>query len=156
MTTALEQPSRISHAIEAAAGIAEQLDIPVTMRQLEALITAAAPHIVRRLGTVPGRPTHRLVHSLIAAGWTQSALASRVGMSTTDFSQMMSRPALLPRTATVVARVFVELHGTDPAEHGVGPKGVTRSLNAARVNGWTVLSDAEVAVVRAQIAEVAS
>lgn len=45
MTGLSPVPTAHQVALDAAAAVAEELDIPVTMQQLEALVAAAAPHL---------------------------------------------------------------------------------------------------------------
>lgn len=101
-----------------------------------------------RQGEVVIDDTMRLLHSLIAAGWTLTAIAGRMGMKQCELSHLMRRSQCTPLMAGRVERVFLELYGLDPLEQGAHPRGVARSLNLARSMGWTVVPDAEVDAMR--------
>lgn len=146
-------PRQLQAALHAAAGVAEKLDLPLTMRQLGALLDAATPHLVvqeavGRTGDVQAAPYVRMVRSLLAAGWTQHVIAARLAMPDSDFSRVLLRQFINRRTGAAIEAVFLHLYDLDPLKHGTHPRGVTRSRNEARMQGWEVIPAAEVEAMR--------
>lgn len=147
--------------IAAARGITEGGVAPTAsriIRKLGAKNMVSAVHLAQLAGLLDApRPqkaevvmdgTMRLLHSLIAAGWTLSAIAGRMGIQNCELSSLMRRSRCTPLMAGRVERVFLHLYGLDPLEQGVHPQGVTRSLNLARSRGWEVVPAAEVDAMR--------
>lgn len=155
MTAAVRETARQA-ALQAAADMAEALGADITIRQLIAIVDAAAPHLVieKRPGDLDAAPYHRLIHSLVAAGWTVANIADHTPVSRPDFASILQRPVITARTARRLVEVFAALYGLDPAANGVSQKGITQSLNRARTNGWTVipLDEADQIIGRATIA----
>ena len=157
-TLAIAAPAHRA-ALDAAAAVAEELDIPVTMQQLEALVAAVAPHLAAETEpeapapvaalreAVDAGPFLRLVHSLIAAGWPPTALAPHMDISQSEFSRLIHRRTITVYMARRIELLFAKLHGVDPRVGGAHQRGITRALNTAAVSGWTVIPAAEAAQI---------
>lgn len=80
--------------------------------------------------------TRRRIQALIAIGWPQQHLADRLGMTPSNFSEMIRREHVLVRRALQVRALYDELWRADPAEHGATAVGMTRARRTAEANGW--------------------
>lgn len=141
-------------ALDAAAKAAEQHDLPVTMRQLALLVEAISPYLAdipnHRSREFDAVPYLRLIRSLITAGWTVKAIASRMGFGQPALSQILRLTQISPSMAQRVERVFLELYGVDPIAAGVPRQGVTRAQNLGRASGWELVPAEEVAEMRSR------
>jgi transcriptional regulator with XRE-family HTH domain len=70
--------------------------------------------------------TQRRLQALIAAGWTQTALAERLGMTPSNFGAMLQRPNVSADTARAVVRLYDDLWDEPP------PTGTPRADAIAR------------------------
>lgn len=80
--------------------------------------------------------TRRRLHALVAAGWPQQHLASRLGMTPSNFGAMLNRDHVLVRRARAVIALYDELWRADPAEHGATAAGITGARKYAAQQGW--------------------
>lgn len=147
-STADRDICRMQGALEAAAQVADQLDLPITMRQLRTLLEAAEPHLAHptmRREDVPATFAQRLLQSLVAAGWPLTWIAVPAAMRDAVLGEVFTRRFVTRATEQRIARAFAELYGVDPAERGVQQRGISRARNMAFVNGWTVISADEAA-----------
>jgi transcriptional regulator with XRE-family HTH domain len=80
--------------------------------------------------------TVRRLQALVAAGWPQSQLAARLGLTDSNFASTLRREQVLVRTVRAVRALYTELWLADPAELGVPATSVSRSRNHAISNGW--------------------
>lgn len=87
-----------------------------------------------RSGYVPIIGLSRRVQALIAIGYTQVDLASRIGIAVDGLSEIVhqKRPWVQVSTAKRISAVFDELQMTDAGNS----KGNSRARNLARRNGW--------------------
>ncbi|MFD7410135.1 hypothetical protein [Kitasatospora purpeofusca] len=80
--------------------------------------------------------TVRRLRALVAAGWPQAHLASRLDMTPGNFGAALKRDRVTVRTARAVRVLYDELWNTDPLAEGVTLQAVTRARNHARTSGW--------------------
>ena len=81
--------------------------------------------------------THRRVQALAAAGWSQSKIGQRLGMSPANFATMMRRQQVTAATAAAARAVYDELWKQPPPETGHREKiAAARARNHARAAGW--------------------
>lgn len=80
--------------------------------------------------------TVRRLRALIAAGWTGTALAGRLGVEVTNFGGMLDRDLVRASTAAAVRDLYRLLASLDPVEHGVTRQGASRARNRAAAAGW--------------------
>lgn len=106
--------------------------------ELAAAILAVEPTL-ENLGAatvIDGTGTRRRLQALAVAGWPQHHLATRLGMSDTNFSSTLGRDHVMVRTARAVAALYDELWRANPLEHGASPCGITRARKHAKAQGW--------------------
>lgn len=80
--------------------------------------------------------THRRLQAMVAAGWPQSRIATRLGMTSPHFSLMLRTPRVTVRTARAVRTLYSELWGEDPRRHGVDNQAYSRARNHAASHRW--------------------
>lgn len=97
----------------------------------------------------------RLIHSLIAAGWTVSGIAAHMNTKQTELSQMMRRRRHTPRTLHALEQAFLDLYDVDPLAAGLHRRGVTRARNLGAAMGWEIVPAAEVQRMRTQLVDAA-
>jgi hypothetical protein len=146
--------ARRDAALRAMLNTADRQDIPVSVRQVEALLEAAAEHLQTELpapdsaaaprapqsGWVPAERTAAALRSLIADGWPLTYLAPRMGKTTAELSGVMRRrPHVTVRTEKAVLALEVELRGVDPVAAGVPPLASRKARNWAQREGWAQL-----------------
>lgn len=83
--------------------------------------------------------TRRRLQGLVAIGWAQARLASRLGMLPSNFGDVMNREHVTAATARAVADLYDELWDKPPAGDGHREKiSASRARNYARKHGWPV------------------
>ncbi|WP_329214850.1 hypothetical protein OG352_05340 [Streptomyces sp. NBC_01485] len=80
--------------------------------------------------------TRRRVHALVAVGWPQHHLAIHLGMTPSNFTQMLARDHVLVRRALAARAMYDALWRADPAEHGASTGGIARARRYAAVHAW--------------------
>lgn len=161
-------PPALRHTAALAAMLraADRQGMAVTVRQVEELLSAAAPHFevrveervvveverevvvrecrrihVRRATlptNVPAGPTVAVLRELVASGFPLMHLARMLHTGGTELTQLMQREHVRPGTEQRVLELGERLRGTDPLGWGVSPSGVVRARNYAARHGWTV------------------
>jgi hypothetical protein len=81
--------------------------------------------------------TRRRLQALVARGWPQAQLASRLGWTDANFSDLLRREHVIVRTARAVRALYAQLWDQDPRQHGVTNQAYSRALNAARCSDWS-------------------
>ncbi|WP_354643919.1 hypothetical protein [Kitasatospora camelliae] len=114
-------PNRRASARAAMIAVAEAQDIPVTVRQVEALLAAAESAL---LTWVDATPTQQALYELRAAGWTLPYLAARLGTSSAEIGQRMRRRHVTPRVEEQTLRLAAELKDVDPVSAGLSQSAV--------------------------------
>ena len=93
------------------------------------LLAAGAP--------VDATGTTRRLQALIAIGWTQTALAARLGWTVGNFHRLLRQTRVSAGTARAARALYDELWNTPPAEHDhAGRQAAARARNTAHRNGW--------------------
>lgn len=93
------------------------------------ILTLQVPAVVfRSCAEVPGLGTRRRVQALAVLGWSQTALAERMGLSQSRLANYISRDRVYARTAAAVAALYEEL------QWKVGPSQISR--DRAKQKGW--------------------
>jgi hypothetical protein len=81
--------------------------------------------------------THRRLQALVATGWSQAKLATRLGMTPANFAAMMRRGQVTASTARTAAAVYDELWNQPPPQTGQRDKiAAARARNHAQARGW--------------------
>ncbi|MCC9154884.1 hypothetical protein LZP81_30910 [Streptomyces parvulus] len=80
--------------------------------------------------------TRRRIRALVAVGWPHQHLASHLGMTPGNFSQMLARPTVLARRALAVRAMYEALWRADPAEYGASIRGMRDARARAAAEGW--------------------
>lgn len=104
-----------------------------------------------KAGEVRIGPSLRLLRSLMAEGFSVSFIAARMGMGQSELSLLMNRFWVTTIMERRIRLAFLELAGRDPLVLGVHQRGCTRARNRARVEGWEVVSAAEVQQMRTTV-----
>lgn len=104
---------------------------------LKLLAIEPSPDLLGATVSVDSTGTRRRLQALVAAGWSQSKLAGRLGMLQTNFSRMVAAPAVYADTARKVAALYDELWDQQPPEDGHRDKvAASRARNMAASRGW--------------------
>jgi transcriptional regulator with XRE-family HTH domain len=106
---------------------------PETARKILAVTNGiAVPTTVDAIGT------RRRFQALIAAGWTQSQIAKRVGLTPPHLSSIVNEHVITiyGRTALAVADAYEVLRRQRPEKQGVSAAGATRSRRSAAEHRW--------------------
>jgi hypothetical protein len=82
--------------------------------------------------------THRRLQALVAIGWSQAKLATRLGMGPANFAAMMRRGQVTAGTARAAAAVYDELWNQWPPQTSQREKIAARARNHARARSWAV------------------
>lgn len=87
---------------------------------------------------VPALGSRRRLQALVAVGWSQPRLASRMGMTTQNFNKLIHHAdGVAARTARRVMEMYAELWDQPPAEHDQYSRAsASRARNHARRRGW--------------------
>lgn len=82
--------------------------------------------------------THRRLQALVAIGWSQTKLATRLDLEIGNFNTMLhQRAAVNAETARAVRNLYEQLWNTPPREVTSGEKqAASRSRNYAAARGW--------------------
>jgi hypothetical protein len=81
--------------------------------------------------------TRRRLQALVAIGWTQTALAARLGMTVGNFTTMLRRPAVTAGTARAVVRLYDEMWDRPaPASTATERARVRTAKRCAQRHGW--------------------
>jgi hypothetical protein len=112
-------------------------------RTTELRILAVKPRATELPGSgshVPGLGTTRRLRALAADGWTATALAERCGRHKQFIVYLQNQDDTLTVrrwVADYVTRLYTELAGLKPEEHGIAPHIVQRTRDRAAAKGWT-------------------
>lgn len=104
-----------------------------------------------KAGEIRIGPSLRLLRSLMAEGFSVSFIAARMGMGQSELSLLMNRMWVTTAMDRRIRLAFLDLAGRDPLALGVHQRGYTRARNRARVEGWEVVSAAEVQQMRTAV-----
>lgn len=132
---------RRTAAREAMLAVAEARDIPVTVRQVDELLSAAETELTRRRPFAPSSwvaagPTRAALQGLVAGGWPLTYLAQRLDWTTTEVSQRMRRPRVTAATEAQTLALEADLRGVDPLAAGVPELAYRKARNLAVRRGW--------------------
>lgn len=106
-----------------------------TERRLLA-VTASIETLGARVG-VDATGTHRRLQALVAAGWSQSQLAVRLGMNRSNFGTMLQRNKVGSCTVRAVRALYAELADVPPPETTHREKiAASQARNYAKSRGW--------------------
>lgn len=102
------------------------------------LAVRAVPENLGSAVGVEGAGTRRRLQALVAGGWPQAQLASRLGMGGSNFGTLIHAEGVevLAATARSVTALYEQLWRADPAENGVTLQAASRARTQARANGW--------------------
>lgn len=81
--------------------------------------------------------TTRRLQALIAVGWTQTALAARLGWTVANFHRLLQQTRVTAGTARAVRALYDDLWNVPATGDGqVGRQAAARDRNTARRNDW--------------------
>jgi hypothetical protein len=81
--------------------------------------------------------TRRRLQALVALGWTQTALADRLGMSVGNFAAMLRRPAVSAGTARAAVQLYDELWNRPAPDGTAAERARARAAKRyAQRHGW--------------------
>lgn len=107
--------------------------------ETEAAILAVKP-VLENMGSkvsVDALGSHRRVQALVAMGWSQSQVASRLGWDRGNWWAFMQRPQCGAEMALKVKALYEELRDQAPPENTWHEKSAaTRARNIAKQRGW--------------------
>ncbi|WP_327377966.1 hypothetical protein OG393_30815 [Streptomyces sp. NBC_01216] len=109
------------------------------VRSRTAMLLLAVEPTLDNLGSVvpvDATGTRRRLQALVAAGWPQARLATRLGMGPSNFARTFQRDQVTVRTVRLTRSVYEELWNADPRAHGVDNQAYARAKNHAAANGW--------------------
>lgn len=109
------------------------------MRAKNALAILAVQPTLENLGAgtrIDGTGTRRRLQALVAAGWTQSELARRIGMNSGNFAKTIKSRHVSVATARAANALYEQLWRTDPTEHGVPEHRAAAARRIAVTRGW--------------------
>ncbi|MEU1506476.1 hypothetical protein [Kitasatospora sp. NPDC005748] len=83
--------------------------------------------------------TWRRVQALAAAGWPATAVAARLGFTSTNITHLLRQCGsgkVYLRTANQIRRVYLEMWDQRPEDHGVPPHIALKTRRYAARRGW--------------------
>lgn len=114
--------------------VATRFRRPVAERILAVRYEEPEPRTCTTITDATG--TRRRLQALIAWGWPQSQLASRLGVFASQIHKWMRRPRVSVASADRVSALYDELWDRDPVADGVPRASVLRARRFAARNGW--------------------
>ncbi len=96
--------------------------------------------LVADAAAVDGTGTTRRLQSLMALGFPQEFLASRLGVAATNLSKTRRAGRVRAATARAVGVLFEELRSSTPDQYGIPETAQMRPRGLAARNGWAVPS----------------
>lgn len=113
---------------------------PQRVRPDTATAILAVPITAASLGggsLVPAAGTRRRLQALVAIGWSQSQLASRLGVLPSNFSAVLARERVTAATARAVKSLYDQLWDRPPAEADHRSRiAAARARRRAQARGW--------------------
>ncbi|MHC3450834.1 hypothetical protein [Streptomyces prasinus] len=109
------------------------------VRAKTALAILAVQPTLDNLGArarIDGTGTRRRLQALVAAGWTQSELARRIGVDSANFSRTITSDLLRAATVRAVNALYDELWRINPVEAGVPSHRAAAARQIATSRGW--------------------
>lgn len=102
------------------------------------LAVRAVPENLGSAVAVEGAGIRRRLQALIAGGWPQAQLASRLSMGPGNFGTLLHAEGVevVAATARAVTDLYEQMWRAAPADHGVTLQAASRARNQARANGW--------------------
>jgi Homeodomain-like domain len=86
---------------------------------------------------IPARGTHRRIHALVAIGWSQSKLATRLEILPSNFTTMMHRKNVTVKMHQLTAALYAELWDKEPPHETAHQLAAyNRSKTYARKHHW--------------------
>lgn len=134
---------RREEALAALTEAVDRMDLPLTVKQVERLMTAVEPFLARvppppRLvdgkedrHPVPSGPTITAIVDVLEAGWPLAWQAREAGLKASDMSQVLKRDRVYRRTEERVLAMAARLKGLDPEAAGVARRVAVRARNEA-------------------------
>lgn len=108
------------------------------MRAKNALALLAVEPTLDNLGArtaIDGTGTRRL-QALVAAGWSQSELARRLGSNRANFGKTINSSMVEAATARAARALYDQLWNQNPTNHGVPQRWADAARAKARTDGW--------------------
>lgn len=108
-----------------------------TENALRILALEPTPDNVAPSTLVNSAGTVRRLRALVTGGWSQSKLASRLGMTPSNFTTLMASQQVTAAKARKISSLYEELWDQAPPESSHGDKvAASRARNYAAVRGW--------------------
>lgn len=85
---------------------------------------------------IDGTGTRRRLQALVAAGWSQSELARRLGTDPANFTKTITSDLVAAGTARAVIALYDQLWRADPVEHGVPQRWADTARRLAVAKQW--------------------
>lgn len=80
--------------------------------------------------------TRRRTQALAALGWPISGIANHIGMGRQNLSAALRNDRVYVTTARRIRDAYNHLWKVDPAQHGIAPHVIKRTLRHAQAAGW--------------------
>lgn len=133
---------RVAAAREAMLHEADRLGMRITVRQVEALLSAATAHLeAPNRASKEDRPaalTHAALRAMLAAGWPVDWQMREAGLKGPQAYAILRQTRVQGSTERAVVGAAERLLGRDPVGAGVGPYQVVRARSRAADRGWSV------------------
>lgn len=110
-----------------------------TTREKAEKLLAVKPDLDSLAGgaRIPSRGAQRRIQALVRVGWSQSHIATLIGMETTNFPLLLKRPEVTMRVHRAIAAVFDDLWDQEPPLSNHRERQVySRMLNHAKKRRW--------------------
>jgi DNA-binding CsgD family transcriptional regulator len=133
---------RVAAAREAMLHEADRLGMRVTVRQVEALLSAATAHLeAPNRASKADRPaglTHAALRAMLAAGWPVDWQMREAGLKGPQAYAILRQTRVQGSTERAVVGAATRLLGRDPVGAGVSRYQVVRARSRAADRGWSI------------------
>jgi hypothetical protein len=109
------------------------------MRAKNALAILAVQPTPENLGNrtrIDGTGTRRRLQALVAAGWSQSELARRLGTDPANFAKTITSNLVEVGTVRATRHLYDQLWRENPADHGVPQRWINTARQLAATKQW--------------------
>lgn len=118
-------------------GMPQQRVVPDTARRI--LAVTASPAVLSEGSVVDATGAIRRIHALQACGWSRGLLAGRLGVEHNTLNHIIATGRATGRMIRAITALYEDLWDQAPPESTPHERAaITRTLRAAKANGWVV------------------